>query len=81
MDDAFVVFSNDDDCDVFLDSLSLLYPSLCFTFEKESNMAFPFWDVLIENLLPSSSPPSIENPHLLVNIFAGIPSVHRNAIT
>ena len=38
MDDTFVVFSNKDECDL----------SLCFTFEKESNLALPFLDVLVE---------------------------------
>ena len=48
MDDTFVVFSNEDECDLFLESLNSLYPSLCFTFEKESNLALPFLDVLGE---------------------------------
>ena len=48
MDDTFVVFSNEDECDLFLDSLNSLHPSLRFTFEKESNLALPFLDVLVE---------------------------------
>ena len=48
MDDAFVVFSNEDECDLFLDSLNSLHPSLRFTFEKKSNLAHPFLDVLVE---------------------------------
>ena len=48
MDDTFVVFSNEDECDLFLDSLNSLQPSLRFTFEKESNLALPFLDVLVE---------------------------------
>ena len=48
MDDTFVVFSNEDVCDLFLDSLNSLHPSLRFTFEKESNLALPFLDVLVE---------------------------------
>ena len=39
MDDTFVVFSNEDECDFFLDSLNSLHPSLRFTFENESNLA------------------------------------------
>ena len=35
MDDTFVVFSNEDECDHLLHSLNSLYPSLRFTFEKE----------------------------------------------
>ena len=48
MDDTFVVFSNEDECDLFLDSLNSLHLSLRFTFEKESNLALPFLDVLVE---------------------------------
>ena len=48
MDDTFAVFSNKDECDLFLDSLNSLHPSLRFTFEKESNLALPFLDVLVE---------------------------------
>ena len=48
MNDAFVVFGNKDECDLFLDSLNSLQPSLRFTFEKESNLALPFLDVLVE---------------------------------
>ena len=49
MDDTFIVFSNEDECDLFLNSLNSLHPSLHFTFEKESNLALPFLDVLVEN--------------------------------
>ena len=48
MDDTFVVFNNEDECDLFLDSLNSLHPSLRFTLEKESNLAVPFLDVLVE---------------------------------
>ena len=48
MDDNFVVFSNEDECDLFLNSLNSLNPSLRFTFEKEFNLALPFLDVLVE---------------------------------
>ena len=48
MDDTFVVFSNEDKCDLFLDSLNSLHPSLHFYFEKESNLALSFLDVLVE---------------------------------
>ena len=48
MDDTFVVFSNEDECDLPLDSLNSLHPSLRFTFEKEFNLALPFLDVLVE---------------------------------
>ena len=48
MDDTFVVFSNEDECELFLDSLNSLHPSLRFTFEKEYNLVLPFLDVLVE---------------------------------
>ena len=81
MDDTFVVFSNEDECDLFSDSLNSLHPSLHFTFEKESNVALPFLDVLVEKS-PSkfiTVLPSIGNTHSPVNIYAGIPSVLGNA--
>ena len=34
MDNTFVVFRNKGECDLFLDNLNLLHPSLRFTFEK-----------------------------------------------
>ena len=48
MDDTFVVFSDEDECDLSLDSLNMLHPSLRFTIKKESNLALPFLDVLVE---------------------------------
>ena len=44
MDDTFVVFSNEDECD----SLNSLHPPFRFTFEIESNLSLPFLDVLVE---------------------------------
>ena len=48
MDETFVVFSNEDECNIFLYSLNSLHPSLRFIFEKESKLALPFLDVLVE---------------------------------
>ena len=48
MDDTFVVFSIEDECNLFSDSLNSLHPFLRFTFEKESNLALPFLDVFVE---------------------------------
>ena len=48
MDDTFVVFSYEDERDLFLHSLNSLHPSLLFSFEKESNLALLFLDVLVE---------------------------------
>ena len=48
VDDTFVAFDNERDCDEFLSRLNSLHPSLLFTFEKESNNSLPFLDVLVE---------------------------------
>ena len=48
VDDAFAIFSNEDDRDRFLGHLNSLHPSLRFTFEKESNNSIPFLDDLVE---------------------------------
>ena len=79
IDDTFLVFSNEDKCDFFLDSLNSFHSSLRFTFEKESKLAFPFLDVLVEKS-PSKFITSINrNPRSPVNIYAGIPLVLGNA--
>ena len=51
MDDTFVVFSNEDECDLFLDSLNSLHPYLRFIFEEESSLALPLLDVLAKKSL------------------------------
>ena len=48
VDDTFAVFNNEEDCNTFLTHLNSLYPSLRFTYEKESNHSLPFLDVLVE---------------------------------
>ena len=48
VDDTFVVFENEDNCEKFLSSLNSLHFLLRFTFEKELNSFFPFLDVLVE---------------------------------
>ena len=47
MYDTFVVFCNENECDLFLHNLNLLHPFFHFAFEKESNLTLPFLDVLI----------------------------------
>ena len=42
------VFSNEDECDLFLWGLNSLHPSLRLTFEKKSNPPLPFLDVCVE---------------------------------
>ena len=48
VDDTFAVFNNEEDCNTFFLHLNSLHPSLRFTYEKESNHALPFLDVLVE---------------------------------
>ena len=79
MDDTFVVFSNEDEYDLFLDSRNSLHPSLRFTFEKESNLAFPFPDVLVEKSPYKFITSIYRNPHSPVNIYAVFSSVLGNA--
>ena len=48
MDDTFAVFNDENQCEIFLERLNLLHPSLRFTMEKESHSSLPFVDVLVE---------------------------------
>ena len=48
VDDTFVVFNNEKDCNTFLTRLNSLHPLLRFTYEKESNHSLPFLYVLVE---------------------------------
>ena len=48
VDDTFAVFNNEEDCNTFFIHLNSLYPSLRFTYEKESNYSLPFLDVLVK---------------------------------
>ena len=48
VDDTFVAFNNEVDCEEFLCHLNSLHPSLRFTFEKECDNCLPFLDVLVE---------------------------------
>ena len=71
VDDTFVVFSFEDECDLSLHSLNSLHPSHLIWLPL-------FWTCWLKNPLPSSSSPSTGNPHSPVNIYAGIASVHKN---
>ena len=48
VDDSFVIFGSELDCDHFLDKLNLLHPALKFIVEKEQNNSLTFLDVLVE---------------------------------
>jgi len=78
MDDTFVVFDNERECDLFLEQLNSLHTFLQFTFEKECNESFPFLDVMVENPRQNLSPLSTENLLSLTNTFVGILSALKN---
>ena len=61
MDDTFVVFSNEDECNLFLDSLN----SLLFALLLKKNLTWIFlsWTRWLKNLFRSLSLPSTENPY------------------
>ena len=48
VDDPFVIFGSELDCDLIQGKLSLLHRTLKFTVEKEQNNSLNFLDVLIE---------------------------------
>ena len=48
VDDSFVIFGSELDCDHFQEKLNLLHPALKFTIEKEQNNSLHFLDVLVE---------------------------------
>ena len=48
VDNSFVIFGSELDCDHFQEKLSLLHPALKFTIEKEQNNSLHFLDVLVE---------------------------------
>ena len=48
VDDTFVVFENEDNCEKFLSFLNFLNSLLHFTFENELNSSLLFFDVLVE---------------------------------
>ena len=79
MDDTFVEICNGYECNLFLHSLNSLWTSLRWTFEKQFNLALPFLDVLVKKSSSKFISSFTENPHSPVNIYAGIPAVHRNA--
>ena len=49
VDDTFLDFKNEDDCENCLSSLNSFYSSLRFIFKKELKSSLPFLEVLVEN--------------------------------
>ena len=47
VDDSFVIFGSELDCDHFQEKLNLLHPALKFTIEKEKKNSLQFLDVLV----------------------------------
>ena len=48
VDDSFVIFGSELDCDHVQEKLNLLHPALEFTIEKEQNHSLNFLDVVVE---------------------------------
>ena len=48
VDDSFVIFDSELNCDHFQEKLNLLHPALKFTIEKVQNNSLNFLDVLVE---------------------------------
>ena len=48
VDDCFVIFGSQQDCDHSQEKWNLLHPALKFTVEKEQNNSLHFLDVLVE---------------------------------
>ena len=48
VDDIFVIFGSELECDHFHVNLNQLHPTLNFTVEKEQNNSLNFLDVLVE---------------------------------
>ena len=76
VNDTFVIFGSELDCDHFHGRLNLLHPALKFTVEKEQNNSLNFLDVLVEKegagFLTFTG-----NQRLHGNISVGIPVAQR----
>jgi len=48
VNDSFIIFGSELDCDHFQEKFNLLHPALKFTIEKEQNNSLHFLDVLVE---------------------------------
>ena len=79
VDDTFVVFSSEQDCDCFREKLNLLHPALNFTVEKEQNNSLSFLDVLVEKegRALNFSPVFTGSQRLHGNTSVGIPSAEN----
>ena len=68
MDDTFVVFSNENECNLFLNNLN----SLLFALVLKKNLIWLFlsWTCCLKNLFPSLSPPTTGNLYIHLSIQA-----------
>ena len=65
VDDTFVIFSSELDCDCFHEKLNLLHPDLHFTVEKEQSDSLSFLDVLVKKRALDFSPAFTERRFIL----------------
>ena len=77
VDDTFVLFSSELDCDCFHDKLNVLHPALTFTVEKEQNNSLSFLDVLVKKRALDFSPAFTGSQHLQGNTPVGLPSAQN----
>ena len=74
VDDTFVIFGSELECDRFHVNLNQLHPALKFTVEKEQNNSLNFLDVSVEKGALDFSPAFTGSQRLLVNTSVGLPS-------
>ena len=77
VDDTFLIFSSELDCDFFHGKLSLLHPALKFTVEKEQNNSLNFLDVLVEKEGTGFLTSVYRKPTFTGNTSDGIPSAQK----
>ena len=77
VDDTFVIFGSELECDHFHVNLNHLHPALNFTVEKEQNNSLNFLDVSVEKGALDFSPAFTGNQRLLVNTSVGIPLAQK----
>ena len=71
VDDTFIAFNDEDECNEFRSHLNSLHSSPCSTFEKECNRILPFLDVLVEKNYDEFLHLSTQSQLSLADTFAG----------
>ena len=77
VDDTFVFFGSELECDRFHVNLNQLHPTLNYTEEKEQTNSMNFLGVTVKTGALDFSPAFTGNKRLLVNISVGIPSAQK----